>query len=178
MEFKEMEEKKKWDIEYTQGVWNYIDNPHSPALMAVINHYLRGGCLLDLGCGTGNTVAGLDTYSFYDGVDLSEVALRKANARYGNEKNHFMAANIVTYRPLKTYDVILLSEVICYIALANVCDVLQDYKKFLKKEGVFVVQIWNKDRYQDFINKITDNFHVIEEKILPGTGLTILLVFK
>src|SRR5437870_5493416 len=126
----------KWNIQYLFGYWKYIDNPPEPDLANAINSNSRSGSILDLGCGTGNTVAVLADYTYYEGVDLSAVAISKARKRYANTKTTFVVANIIDFQPQSQFDVIVLSEVIYYIKLADVGNFLRRYKRSLKDGGV------------------------------------------
>ena len=177
MQFRRLAEKLKWDLQYFCGYWNYIDGIPEPALANTINANLKGGSILDLGCGTANTVAILAGYTSYQGVDLSNVALRKARRRYANAKNRFVAADIVEFQPRDRFDVIVLSEVIYYIALDEVCEVLRRYQASLKEGGVFVMRIWDARLKGDFIRVISENFDIIENKPITGTELSVIVTF-
>src|SRR5271157_5412268 len=76
-----------WDQEFSGRHWDFIDDTTGDCVYPHVERYVKGGCILDLGCGPGNTANELAAaaYRTYVGVDISEAALRKAARR--TEKN-------------------------------------------------------------------------------------------
>ena len=72
-----------WDQEFASGQWDYLERTNSDPIYAYLEKYSEGGSILDLGCGGGNTSNELNyaKYENYTGIDVSEVAIRKAEAR-------------------------------------------------------------------------------------------------
>ena len=75
--------KNLWNREFSQGRWDYIDSTPEDCVYYYIEKYCRGGSILDLGCGSGNTGNELscDRYGIYTGIDISDVAIQKAITR-------------------------------------------------------------------------------------------------
>ena len=94
-----------WDGEYSQGKWDFIDHTAGDCVYPYLEKYARGGSILDLGCGPGNTASELPAtaYTSYLGVDISDVCLEKARRRSEAEgrsdKNAFAPGDLLTYAP-------------------------------------------------------------------------------
>src|SRR6266498_4746698 len=72
-----------WNSEFQQGRWDCIENTSDDPICECLAKYARGGSVLDLGCGSGNTGCELESsvYSAYTGVDISDVAIANASRR-------------------------------------------------------------------------------------------------
>jgi 2-polyprenyl-3-methyl-5-hydroxy-6-metoxy-1,4-benzoquinol methylase len=160
-----------WDIQYRFGLWDYLDSETSGAeLLEVVKRHSRPKpSILDLGCGKGaNLPLTQATHGLYHGVDISAEAvnrarsLRRPNATYET-------ADIVGYEPRQSYDVILLVEVIYYVAPAKIPGLLRGLSESLASEGRMFVEIWDDvENGHNIINAIRDSGLVMaEEHILP-----------
>jgi 2-polyprenyl-3-methyl-5-hydroxy-6-metoxy-1,4-benzoquinol methylase len=172
-----------WNTEFANGRWDYIESTPNDFIYSFLTKYLRGGSLLDLGCGSGNTGAELEANSCsnYTGVDISDVAIEKAKVRAAQAgragQNRYFQADIVKYAPAANYDVILFRESLFYVPLARSKAMLHRYRKYLKPGGVIIVRICDRHKYAAIIRTIENNFHVVEQHSPPGTT-SILLVFR
>jgi SAM-dependent methyltransferase len=52
--------RRLWNREFANGRWNFIENTSGDLIYGYIEKYCRGGSILDLGCGSGNTDCELD----------------------------------------------------------------------------------------------------------------------
>lgn len=177
MGFRKVLERWSWDFLYRIGYWNYIDRVPEREVITAINDHLKGGRILDLGCGTGNVVAVLGDYSYYQGVDLSRYAIRKARERYESGKNVFSVADLREFEPQEPCNVILLSEVIYFVEISQVTAVLNRYKRHLRDDGVFIVRIYDMERKQAFIQVISEHFRILDRKIVQSVQSSIVLTF-
>ena len=172
-----------WNTEFAEGRWDYIDSTPNDCVYAFLKKYLRGGSLLDLGCGSGNTGAELEPngYSNYTGVDISDVAIDKAKERSARvqrtDRNRYVQADIVHYVPTSNHDVILFRESLFYVPLARTRTMLHRYRNYLKPGGMIMVRMCDRDKYSAIIRMIESNFEVVETHS-PSETTTILLVFK
>ena len=73
--------KRLWDRDFSGGKWDFIDNTVGDCVYPHLEKYAKGGDILDLGCGPGNTANELasDAYRSYIGVDISEAALAEGS---------------------------------------------------------------------------------------------------
>jgi SAM-dependent methyltransferase len=174
--------KAIWDEEFAKGQWEYLDNTSEDIIYGYLAKYLNTGCLLDLGCGSGNTGSELDIsiYSKYTGVDISEVAIQRAEARSINngrqQKNEYFCSDIASYSPRMNYDVILFRESIFYIPLSRIKAALNKYSAFLSRNGVFIVRMCDRKKYSKIVQLIESNYRVLD--VTPSTDSNVILVFK
>jgi trans-aconitate methyltransferase len=134
-----------WDREYAAGGWNHCEFTSKDPAYEYVYRYCRNGSVLDLGCGSGNTGNEMDIgrYNDYTGVDISEVALKKAAARRAGsireKKNRYFLADLLVYEPTQKHDVILFRESIYYVPLFKMKAMLQRYSQHLTEQGAFIV---------------------------------------
>lgn len=174
--------KAIWDEEFARGQWDYLDNTSEDIIYNYIGKYLNKGCILDLGCGSGNTGSELDVslYSRYTGVDISEVAIQRAEARSikngRQSRNEYFCGDIASFSPGMSYDVILFRESIFYIPLSRIKAVLNRYSEFLAEGGVFIVRMCNRRRYSRIVQLIQSNYHVLD--MSPQNETNAIVVFR
>lgn len=174
-----------WDREFASGKWNFIDDTAGDCVYQYLEAYAKRGSILDLGCGPGNTANELpsDAYTFYQGIDVSDFALKKArqrtreNGRTG--KNLFTRADLLTYRPEQRFDVILLRESLYHVPLRHTNQLFNYYTPYLKPNGLFIVRIITHDRRGNKakLRIIETEFNVVEKTVHDSDGLTVI-VFK
>jgi SAM-dependent methyltransferase len=159
-----------WNKEFDNGRWMCLDHTSDDFVYPHIEKYARGGEVLDMGCGSGSTGNELNvsTYRHYTGVDISDVAVRKAqqrsdaNGRAG--KNDYVAADIFDYVPRTPCDVILFRDSIYYVRpVGQIRAVLERYSRYLTPSGVFVVRMYDTSgRYARIVTTIETSFDVLE----------------
>lgn len=177
-----------WNKEFANGQWNYLDHKPSAERHDIIYFYLQKwlhkGNILDLGCGTGVTALELhnDEYNYYMGIDISDVAIQRAidQCRNDNVKSHksqFRVSDISAYVPDRKYNVILFRESLYYINKFVLRRVLDHYKDYLDEHGVFIVRIFDKNRYRHLLKTIEDRYNIIEISSIQDNN-TIVIVFQ
>jgi methylase of polypeptide subunit release factors len=173
-----------WNSEFKGGRWNCLDDTSGDCVYPYVEKYARNGSILDLGCGSGNTGMELDVgaYQQYVGVDISDAAIEQAKRRTEenrrSSKNSYFQSDILSYVPTQQYEVILFREVIYYIATTRVRSMLNEYSKFLKAHGVFIVRIIETTgKVRPIVDIIESNFEIVE-KYLPGQTTTAVIVFR
>ena len=122
------------------------------AIMAALALYDRPrATVLDLGCGTGRMVDFAQRYGAtrYIGVDFSFSALETARAREMSEAGgalevQWVQADLQAWEPTEEVDVVLISEVLYYLARQD--ELLDCALAALRPGGVLVVSMWNDGR--------------------------------
>jgi SAM-dependent methyltransferase len=184
--------KRIWNKDFSSGKWDFIDNTSGDCVYFHLEKYARGGDILDLGCGPGNTANELsaDVYRSYIGVDISEAALAKAVKRTADngrsEKNSFVWSDFLGYRPTTEFDLILFRESMYHIPYGQVLEILEKYSKSLKKSGVFVVRLYAGDhrpgkikyRVKRKLDLIRRKFDIVESRQYDTPGLPTVWVFR
>jgi SAM-dependent methyltransferase len=174
-----------WNSEFSNGFWNYIEYTSNDCLYPILARYARKGDILDLGCGSGNTANELpvEGYQNYVGVDISDVAIRKAIARSQQngrrEKNCYYQGDILTYHPAQKSAVILFRESIYYVPTRKLRPVLYRYSSYLVKGGVFVVRFYNpaSEKTRRIIDGIEAGFEIVEKKSFQNPT-AMVIVFR
>ncbi len=176
--------QRLWDSEFASSRWDCLDTTADDCVYARLERWAHGGSVLDLGCGSGNTANELNENAFsqYTGVDISQVAVIKAEERTrenGREhKCRFIQHDVLTYVPQGQVDVVLLRDSIYYIKRPQIRTVLRRYSQWLKMDGVFIVRIWNgRGKLKEFVHLIEKNFDVQELYHHEESG-AVVLVFR
>ena len=172
-----------WNKEFSEGRWDSLAETPGDCIYRYVEKYSQDGNILDLGCGSGNTGNELDcdAYQSYTGVDISDVAIQKASTRSElsgrSTKNRYYQSDIMTYAPQGAYRVILFREILNYVPHINISGMLQRYQKYLDGRGVFIIRLYDPQKYKAVLEIIRANFHVLEE-FLPEDLSAVVVVFR
>ncbi len=172
-----------WNREYASGKWDCCENTSGDSVYSYIERYCNSGGLLDLGCGSGNTGNELppNKYDYYTGVDVSRVAIERAALRSRQNGrghlNQYFESDIASYVPSREYDVILFRESIYYIARSKLPSTLERYRRYLRRNGVFIVTVYARDAFGWIVRFIEEN-HTVVERYWPATSSEVFLVFR
>lgn len=173
-----------WDKEYASGRWKHCELTPDAYVYRFVERYCAHGSILDLGCGSGNTgnEIDFDKYQDYTGVDISSVALSKAENR-GQEggraaKNKYIEGNIESYIPINQHDVILFRESIYYIPFIKIKTTLDRYRRYLSDDrGVFIVNASKSGskRFMSILALLEANYEIVEKYKPPGLDAYVLV---
>jgi SAM-dependent methyltransferase len=175
--------RRLWNQEFANGRWDFIENTSGDLIYGYIEKYSRNGSILDLGCGSGNTGCELnmEKYGEYTGVDISDVAIEKANQRsaanHRGKKNHYQQSYISTYTPSQKYNVILFRESIYYIPRPKIKPVLDHYSRFLKPDGVFILRSHDPRQREIILSLLGDAYAIVEQPSTTNIG-PMVIVFR
>jgi SAM-dependent methyltransferase len=183
--------KTVWNKEFSGDKWNFIDDTSGDCVYSHLEKHARGGDILDLGCGPGNTANEVaeSAYRTYIGVDISESALAKGVKRTNESgragKNSFACSDFLSYMPTRKFDVILFRESMYHVPYGQVLGLLDKYSKYLKSSGVFIVRLYLGDRTGKIkfrvkrkIDLIKREFDIVEESQYDKPGMPVVLVFR
>jgi 2-polyprenyl-3-methyl-5-hydroxy-6-metoxy-1,4-benzoquinol methylase len=159
-----------FDEKYRRGDWNF-HTEGTDELAVVIRHYLRAGDLLIMGCGGASILKDIETSNLKSalGIDLSQEAIRLAS-RFASEKISFQMADMVAFQCPRPLDVILFSESLNYVPIADQASLLRRLAESLKPGGVFVVTIAQAKRYANILEGIRHNFRLLEDRAFSGSS--------
>ena len=173
-----------WNTEFANGRWDCLEATLGDCVYHYIEKYVRGGSILDLGCGSGSTGNEIDVkaYTHYTGVDISDVAIGKAREQSWKnnrlEKNCYSQGEIFTYVPSQLYDVILFRDSIYYVGERKIVKMLNRYSRYLTNNGVFIVRMWNGvERFRLFVEAIESNFFTLEKYVSRHPD-AVVIVFR
>ena len=174
-----------WDGEYSSGRWDHCEFTPEDQIYEYVYRYCNNGSVLDVGCGSGNTGNELDAsrYSDYTGIDVSDIAIKKAAARSAangrTHKNCYQQGDLLRFVPSHKYDVILFRESIYYVTRSAIKGVLNRYAGYLTEQGVLIVYVGGvQARKASRILKIIEtNFEIVGRGPTERPG-QFLVVFK
>ena len=166
-----------FDEKYRRGDWSFR-NSDANELSTVVREYLMNGDLLIMGCGGASVLEGLEETGLQSalGIDLSEEAIRLAK-RYASKKSSFQLADMMTFECPQSYDVILFSESLYYVPFSSQEGFLRRLGQHLKPNGVFIVTFAQAKRYETILEKIRQNFLVLNDCAFLGSTRHVI-VFK
>jgi len=175
--------KRLWDGEFAQGRWDCLDRTPDDCVYRYLERYARNGSILDLGCGSGSTGNELDTarYDHYVGVDISGVAIAKAEERTAEngrtDSNRYRQSDIFSYVPDRQFDVILFRDSIYYVPHRQINAMLQRYAQYLEEGAVFIVRMADGDKYRDIVETIETHFAIVDRHVADDPK-AVVLVFR
>jgi 2-polyprenyl-3-methyl-5-hydroxy-6-metoxy-1,4-benzoquinol methylase len=118
------------------------------AVTAVLIRHYAQDCpsVLDIGCAGGTLVLALSSFDSYLGVDVSRYAIEQAErnpaiCRLGSTQVSFASADIRSFRLDRSWDVIILNEVLYYLGVEDAVDQVSRYAHALQPKGVLVVSM-------------------------------------
>jgi SAM-dependent methyltransferase len=165
----ERAKRNLWNEEFSAGKWNFLDATGEESVRSYVEKYAEHGAILDLGCGSGTTGIELDpaSYTYYTGVDISDVAIEKAKTRAREagvaDRREHRSSDILTYVPERKYNVILFGDSIYYIPFARIASMLSRYAAYLTDNGVFVVRLFDvSGKRRQIVDIIESHSSVVE----------------
>jgi trans-aconitate methyltransferase len=171
----------KWNLQYTQGAWSHLRDreevAHYAVIAALIRHFEISNSVLDIGCGEGLLQSYLLPfgYSRYVGLDISEVAIQKANTRK-NDHTEFIVADASTFVPKQLFSAVAFSE--CLYYFADPFGLIHKYMSALEDHGMVLISIYVVPATRKLIREISGRFRVIDETLVSnvrGTWKCIVL---
>lgn len=134
-----------WDASYRRGQWDYLNEigevPHYAIAVGYIHKLLRGGDVLDAGCGEAVLGGYLDLSRFrYTGIDLSETAIARAEIRL--RCGTVLVSSIESFVPPAgvRYAAVVFNESIQHTDTP--LESIDRYREFLTDDGLIVVSLY------------------------------------
>lgn len=167
---------EKWDQEYQNSQWDYLENISELGRYSVITGYVGylkpDAALLEIGCGTGllfNRLKHLP-YEYYKGVDISEKAIERASVN-NNQKTSFVTGDGACFADDKVYDIIIFNEALYYFD--DCMKVLDHYFQYLKPNGFVVISMVVGDTSRLHWQEISKHCNVLDSVQLTNrAGIT------
>ena len=162
------ENKELWEKQYSGSTWDFLyqeeEKEHYQALVELCRKWKPAASILDVGCGEGVLYSYLLNagYHDYQGVEISEAAVRTANSKF--EGKRFVAASAENYSPNNMFDFIIFNESIYYFS--NPIKVLNRYQQFLNPSGMFVVSMCEYVGNRAIRNKISKTYEVHDQIVV------------
>ena len=170
-----------WASTYLGGTfWNDLRNSVTVELAKHVAPSATS--ILDIGCAGATLALALDSkYSVYYGVDISDIAISKAQetltaSSMSQEIDFSFQLSVSTvqdYKPNRKFDVIVFNEVLYYLTLNEVANCMRRYSTFLSDNGVILISLKDHEMcrpVQTVISKEIVFLHAVlfQNKSLPS----------
>lgn len=121
---------------------------------ALDNGSLGGKTVLDLGCNCGRYLIEAITLGaeYVIGVDHKEYFPKFIEYLNIGDRAEFVKDNIITYKPEKEVDVVLLFDLMCYFSEEDVDKILDNMISYAK-EKILIIDVFSGD-YSHFVYKV------------------------
>ena len=142
--------KMRWDKQYKSGRWDSLQSEKEAKRYQQIVDYISkyaisNPSILDIGCGDGVLnlrMEGIE-FDYFLGLDFSKVSIEMANKK-NLPKSEFIAADAITYKPKRNFDVIVFNEAFYYIHDTEKDNVLNRMLSHLNKDGIMITSIYRE----------------------------------
>lgn len=133
--FNQVYESKGWD-----GLWGLSEISRYNVITGYTRHYCKEARILDLGCGEGVLQKRLfpSDYSWYLGIDVSDVAIQNAKS-LENDKTQFQVGDVNYLKTNDNFDAIIYNESLYY--LSNPKQAVSSLFDNLRPGGIFIVSM-------------------------------------
>jgi 2-polyprenyl-6-hydroxyphenyl methylase/3-demethylubiquinone-9 3-methyltransferase len=151
-------EAKRWDDYYSSShVDDYVGEIGRCGVIAEIleGFSKRQPIILDVGCGIGNLcrfLRGQEGLGFYQGIDISNVAIKIARWRYPGFIFNCVGAD--EFSSSHNYDAIIFSGVLGY--LLNYQAIIDKYLKILNSDGIVVILGYRGSNFDEAVLAYVD----------------------
>lgn len=152
--------KELWETQYSGNTWDILydknEQEHYQALSNLYSNSTKQNSVLDIGCGEGVLYAFLNKAGCdnYQGIDLSETAIRKARMKY--QEVNFVAASGENFKPKTSFDCIIFNESLYYFS--NPIKTLRYYEQYLATDGIFIISMCEYLGHSAIWEKINRNY--------------------
>jgi len=142
--------KRRWDKQYKSGKWeNLKSEKESKRYFQIIDYLktygLKNPSILDIGCGDGvlNERMKDFAYSYFLGLDFSKVSIDQAKKK-NFVKAEFISEDVISFRPTRNFDAIVLNEAFYYIHDSEKNNVLNRMLDHLNDGGILITSIYRE----------------------------------
>lgn len=140
-------QKHRFNLQYEKKLWDGLraieDLGRYSLIVGYSKFFFPNARILDLGCGEGVLLERFtpSDYSYYQGIDISDVAIDKAR-KTGRSKAFFIAGDLNTLQIEEKFDVIVYNESLYYLTSPK--NAVKSILKNLNPDGILIVSNFNK----------------------------------
>jgi cyclopropane fatty-acyl-phospholipid synthase-like methyltransferase len=170
-------ERNSWNKQYESGVWS--SGQRSPQTVSLMAELCRGGKLIEFGCGEGELPHLLPAGSFSDylGMDISDVAVGRAQARAaqaGLRNARFQQADMAKWEGASAVTAILAEECLYYLTPEQIEVFLSRACASLVPDGRIVIVVHSAVKHARTLNVCRQVCRVLEDKLHGGRAYLVL----
>jgi 2-polyprenyl-6-hydroxyphenyl methylase/3-demethylubiquinone-9 3-methyltransferase len=165
--------KHRWNYQYEKGMWDGLRDKEMERINVakdMVERFVRGGKILEIGCGEGIFFQNIpeEQYSFFEGIDISSIAIEKVEQ---TAKSLFIVADMENYIPSQsTFAVIVFNEVIYYAK--NPVLLLNRYTHYLDQKGILLIGMYQSAKSDTIWEQIEKHYNILESKEIHQDGKT------
>jgi trans-aconitate methyltransferase len=167
--------REVWERQYRSGGWDYLASEDEAAHYRVIAQFygrqLRGGSLLDIGCGTGILVpylqqlAGMEP-SRYTGIDLAEDAVAEAASSFPAAR--FSRLDYSTDPVPGRYDGVIFNETLyCFDDPVAILD--KSIAENMHGSSLLIVSMYG-DHHEPIWEALASRSDTVDEQVVESRG--------
>lgn len=161
----------RWDEQYAAGRWDFLADVEEIARLGATAAFVERagarGLVLDLGCGEGLLADLLHPSAErpYLGVDLSAVALERAQGRAGPNTT-YTCADAETYSPPSAPAAVVMNESLYYFRepIAGAAR----YASLLAPDGLLVVSMFSSPRTEAILRALSERLPLADRVAVEG----------
>tara|TARA_R110002072_G_scaffold1587_1_gene13270 strand:+ start:66159 stop:66761 length:603 start_codon:yes stop_codon:yes gene_type:complete len=142
--------RMRWNKQYKSGRWDSLQSEKEAKryqqIVDFIEKYaIKNPSIFDIGCGDGVLTQrmGEVSFSYFLGLDFSKVSIDLAKKKH-LPKSDFVAADAITYKPTRNFDVVVFNEVFYYIHDSEKNNVLNRMLDHLNDNGIIITSIYRE----------------------------------
>ncbi len=157
--------REAWERSYTGRDWDYLNSATESTRYVLLAHWLssfeRTQSILDVCCGEGLFHRHLrkSGYEKYVGIDISDVAIRRAQ-ELSNEVTTFQVADAETFSPSETFTAIVFNE--CLYYMRDPVGMVNRYSGFLGENGILAISIFTSDLPGGWLKQLAQSLNLLE----------------
>jgi 2-polyprenyl-6-hydroxyphenyl methylase/3-demethylubiquinone-9 3-methyltransferase len=165
--------KHRWDYQYQKGIWDGLRDKEMERIYVakeMLGKYVQGGNILEIGCGEGIFFQHIpeEQYRFFEGIDISAVAIDKVQS---TAKSVFKVADMENFIPSQPkFTVIVFNEVLYYAK--NPLLLLDRYASYLNQNGILLVGMYQSTKSDTIWEQIEKHYQIVESKEIHQDGKT------
>lgn len=154
-----------------------VDVRNSIVLSLIANIMPHAGRLLDVGCASGSLFRAPNGHRFsYVGVDISDVAIEEG--RKLSPEAEFHVARLEDFAPEGTQDVIVLNEVLYYLAVEGAHKAARKFAGYMAKNGLLIVSMKDDQKSRAIFSRVGKSLQWVngilyQEKATTGPNFNI-----
>jgi 2-polyprenyl-3-methyl-5-hydroxy-6-metoxy-1,4-benzoquinol methylase len=162
--------RERWERAYRSGSLDYFGAINEVARYAMLAGYVRlrpaGVSVLDVGCGDGRLADHLPASASYTGMDLSDAAIHRAQARTGPGRR-FLCGDIMD-EVRESADIVVLNEVLYFAPSPEA--MLERAAALAGPGGWILVSMWRHPGDRHLWNLLQDRLRVRDQVSLRNAA--------
>jgi SAM-dependent methyltransferase len=154
-----------WNVEWAAGRWNSLDSANLLSV-EIARKYARNGRIIELGCGSGALAASIGDqfYKDYKGIDISDVAIKRARSRR-LDRCEFEVGPMESAH-IEAADLIIIQEALYYLEPNQQMALLRKCLNGVAPDGAVYITVHDATQFVSLLGRVREAGFVIEERLV------------